>query len=291
MRQRRKDDEGFVLVAALWILVLLSLIATSAFVTSRTDHFIARSVVADAQARSLAEAGITRALIALLARDQTDPWPIDGTVRHFAYAGTQIEIMIQDEFGKVDLNAASDEVLRAVLAAAGAERYSLDAIVDAIADWRDSDDDRRLHGAEKQDYRAVGLPYVPRNGPFETVVELEQVLGVSPVVAQRVLPMLTVFSRRAMVDPAVAPDELWRLLPEVAAGIAGGSSATQSPTGARPARTRTGNEGTTSSLVDIVGRAFAISTKVATANGTAYRSAVIRFTGDQKQPFWVHEWR
>lgn len=286
-----RNDAGFALVAALWVLVLLSIIAASAITTARTDHFIARSGVAEAQARSLAEAGLTRAVIALMVRDQSDPWPIDGTVRGFAYAGTQIEIAIQDEFGKIDLNAASDEALRAVLTAAGVERQSLDAIVDAIADWRDGDDDRRLHGAEKEDYRAVGLPYVPRNGPFESVAELEQVLGVPRAVVQRVLPMLTVFSRRAIVDPAVAPDELWRLLPEVAAGIAGGSSAAQSTTGAPSARTRTSVDGTTSSLVDLTGRAFAISATARTPSATASRRAVIRFTGDQKRPYWVHEWQ
>lgn len=53
-------------------------------------------------------------------------------------------------------------------------------IADAILDWMDSDDQPRQFGAEQEYYTSLDPPYVPRNGPVETVEELLLVRGVTP---------------------------------------------------------------------------------------------------------------
>ena len=53
-------------------------------------------------------------------------------------------------------------------------------LVDAIGDWKDADDLRRPNGAEAADYQAAGSPYLPANALFETVPELQRVLGMTP---------------------------------------------------------------------------------------------------------------
>jgi general secretion pathway protein K len=55
------------LVTVLWVLVLLSLIAASFTATTRTEVNLTRNLVENAQAEALAEAGLTRALLGLLA--------------------------------------------------------------------------------------------------------------------------------------------------------------------------------------------------------------------------------
>ena len=47
----------------------------------------------------------------------------------------------------------------------------------AIVDWRDSDSDVSLNGAEDPSYQQLNPPYECKNGPFETVDELRLVYG------------------------------------------------------------------------------------------------------------------
>jgi general secretion pathway protein K len=58
---------GLALVTVLWVLVLLSLMAASFTATTRTEVNLTRNLVENAQAEALAEAGLARALLALLA--------------------------------------------------------------------------------------------------------------------------------------------------------------------------------------------------------------------------------
>ena len=71
--------------------------------------------------------------------------------------------------------------------------------------FRDPGDRRRLNGAEESDYRAAGLPYRPKNAPFEVVDELQQVMGMTRQLYERVAPFVTVYTRRPGVDPNTAP--------------------------------------------------------------------------------------
>jgi general secretion pathway protein K len=47
-------------------------------------------------------------------------------------------------------------------------------LVDAILDWRDEDDLHLVNGAEDPDYKAAGLPYGAKDGPFDSLEELQQ---------------------------------------------------------------------------------------------------------------------
>ncbi len=58
---------GLALVTVLWVLVLLSLIAASFTMATRTEVNVVRNQIENAQAEALAEAGLARALLGLLA--------------------------------------------------------------------------------------------------------------------------------------------------------------------------------------------------------------------------------
>jgi hypothetical protein len=64
---RPAASRGLALVTVLWVLVLLSLMAASFTATTRTEVNLTRNLVENAQAEALAEAGLARALLALLA--------------------------------------------------------------------------------------------------------------------------------------------------------------------------------------------------------------------------------
>ena len=50
----------------------------------------------------------------------------------------------------------------------------------AIIDWRDADSDVSTNGAEAEAYLRLPEPYLPKDGPFETVEELRLVYGMTP---------------------------------------------------------------------------------------------------------------
>jgi hypothetical protein len=101
-----------------------------------------------------------------------------------------------DEERKIDLNRVkSPEILRRLFREAGAMREAdAAALVDAIRDWTDEDDDTSLTGAESYYYKGLKPPYIPRNGKFETLSELRWIKGMKPEIFEKIRPCITLDS-------------------------------------------------------------------------------------------------
>jgi general secretion pathway protein K len=209
-------------VIVLWVVTLLSVMATSFAVSMRTESTLAYQWTQSAQTRALAEAGVHRGIMELLLPVRQQRWRVDGTVYEFSYGGGQVRVAIQDESGKIDLNEAQRDVLDPMMRSVGVEDEKRDALVDAILDWRDEDNLRGLRGAEDDDYAAAGLDYGAKDGPFNCVEELQQVLGMTPALYKRLEPMITINSRQGNVELQVAPPEVLRAFPGSAPGGGGG---------------------------------------------------------------------
>jgi general secretion pathway protein K len=213
MPANRPRERGLALIAVLWGLVLLAAIAASVTVASRTETRLARNLVANAEAQALAEAGVNRAVLGLATADPERQLRVDGTSYRLVFGGGEVFLTIRDEGGKIDLNRAPDSVLRGLFATVGVGPDESAALVDAIVDYRDANDARRLNGAEDSDYRRTDRSYGAKDQPFEAVDELLHVLGMTPELYEQVAPALTVHSRRRRVDPATAPALVLRALP------------------------------------------------------------------------------
>ncbi|HXH03629.1 MAG TPA: hypothetical protein VNN09_09945 [Candidatus Competibacteraceae bacterium] len=209
-------QRGVVLVLVLWVLVLLSVMAASFSYSMRSELRQAGAVAERAQARALAEAALHYAALHALHPLPDQYWPVDGTPRRWRYGAGVASIRITDIGGKVDLNNADRNLLRNLLAAAGVPVEAQDSLLDAIEDFRDPDDLPRLKGAEKDAYAAQGRVYGPKNARFESVEELQQVLGMTPELYRRLAGELTVYSGMPGINPAAASTRLLKaVLPEV----------------------------------------------------------------------------
>jgi general secretion pathway protein K len=209
----RLRGRGVALVGVLWLLVLLSLIALNLSTGSRTELQLASNARLAASARHVAEAGVNWGVWSLLQAD-TAGWLADGSVRSLELDGASVEVALFDEQGKIDLNKADPQLLVGMFESVGLSEREALAQADAILDWRDEDELLRPAGAEEAQYRAAGL-LGPANRRFEQMEELRQVLGMSEVLYQQVLPMLTLFSNKAEVNPMVAPREVLLALPGI----------------------------------------------------------------------------
>lgn len=271
----RPRERGVVLVAALWISVLLAIIASAALSGSTADRRIAANLHERARARALADAGVNQALYALLVPEAAPSWPLDGSAVTMEIEGQAVRVAIRDEVGRIDLNAAPEELLQALFRSLGLPAREAGRIADSVADWRDRDGLRRLNGAEAGDYVAAGLPRRPADGPFGEVEELALVLGVTPELAARARPALTVLSGRPAVDPRTAP-------PEVLRALAALSGREPDPV---PVLTLSG-------LGPADGRAFTLRAEAETRAGARFlRTAAVRLTGDPLRPWWILDWR
>jgi general secretion pathway protein K len=270
------------IVYVLWGVALLSSMAISLLSTGNVSHHLSRHGLQAAQADAMAEAAVSRAVLALLDRRPERRWRVDGVPQDFVFAGATLRIAIQDELGRIDLNQADQSLLAGLLRSAGLDAQAASSLVDKILDWRDSNPGRRLNGAKDRDYRAAGFAYGPRNGPFQSVEELRLVMGMTSELFQRVAPALTVYSGRQFLDPQFAPREALLAMPgttpsAVSAVLAG--------------RVGQGRGGTIEPIVALSGRAFSIRTELPGPGGIVVREAVVRLTDHPLQPYWLLSWR
>jgi len=206
-----RGQRGFALLVVLSALGLLALVAAAFAHVARSHIRLAASAGASARAEAMADAGVHIAILDLVAGRGSGPGSrrlaFDSTpFLCSAGGGATLAIAVQDEAGKVDLNIASPVLIRALLLGLGVRGG--EAAVDAILDYRDQDDARRVSGAERAEYLSAGRLYGPRNGPFLAVEDLASVLGLTQADADRLRPFVTVNSGLMGVDAGVAPRAL-----------------------------------------------------------------------------------
>ncbi|HKU87300.1 MAG TPA: hypothetical protein VJV77_13280 [Casimicrobiaceae bacterium] len=214
----RRAQSGIALVLALWLTVLLTVIASGFAFSMRSEALATRNAVSLAQARAIADGAVERMAFELSRPRNPDAWTFDGQPHRWTEGDATVVVSAVDESAKIDLNAAPDALLRNVLIVTGGlDEPAANALVDAIADWRDPDELRRPNGAELPEYRAAGLKYGPANAPFETVGEAARVLGMTAAAFLRVARVATVYSRQPGVNAATASRDVLLAIPNTTA--------------------------------------------------------------------------
>jgi general secretion pathway protein K len=198
-RRSRGRERGVAFVLVLWVIAMLSIILGSFALIARTENMQSRHLFDTTQARYAAEAGLNLAIFELRKTDPMQKWIADGRPYRFGYGDAEIEISINDDSGKIDINAAAQngDLLTNLFVTHGVDLDHAIALSDAIKDWIDSDDLKQPNGAEAEDYKAAGLAYVPKNAPFDTVSELQQVLGMNYDLYSKIEPAITIYSGRS----------------------------------------------------------------------------------------------
>jgi len=205
-------QKGIALVLVLWIVTLLSIMAGSFALSMRRESAIMFGLKSVAQAQAYAEAGVAMAQMMMLQNDPLKRWQADGQIYEFRFDRALIRVQMLAETGKVDLNQADLTLLQRLLSQAPIETDKQTGIADAIVDWRDKDDTAREEGAEKSEYKKAGLKYVPRNEAFQSLEELQLVLGMDSGLYDWLEPFITIHSGKSGVDLKKASAELKLIL-------------------------------------------------------------------------------
>jgi general secretion pathway protein K len=206
-------QKGIALVLVLWMLALLTIMATGYSRMMRTETMLTANLVHSSQAASLAEAGINIAIAELLKPVQEQAWKTDGTSYEYELDNNIITVKIRAESGKIDLNTARTELLYGLLESVIETEEDLLPLLQAMLDWRDKDDLMRNHGAEDEYYRNAGLGYGAKDGPFNSLDELLLVKGFTSELYRKIRPALTIYSHQTGIYPQSAPREALLAIP------------------------------------------------------------------------------
>jgi hypothetical protein len=207
-----RSQQGFVLVAVLWILVIMVLAATafSLWVDRVRDQAFMRQQQVGAYQQSTDI--LTKILYTYMTGIKTSEgiaWPsgdhsapalgvqfdslddfmagaapkVNVTAAGFMRmddgvldTGYGLRIMIQDHAGLIGMSFLSDQQVFDNIAKFSGSKLNGVRLKDTLYDYQDTDSQRKLQGAESHDYRQQGLP-PPINGYLRSPLQLRSVIG------------------------------------------------------------------------------------------------------------------
>jgi general secretion pathway protein K len=156
-----------------------------------------------------------------LSERKHERYRFDGQVLELAYPIPKtVKVRIYDHAGKINIHRLSKQRLRQLLEKRiGQNPEKMSALEDSWNDWLDSDEMKRVNGAEKDYYESLPTPYEPRNSKFETVEELLLIKGFDEVFKDvKMDSAFTVYGNTFGVNPNFATREALMLLPGLDSG-------------------------------------------------------------------------
>jgi len=206
-----KKRAGFALLAVIWGTGLIATLVVAFMTTGRLRLQTAQNISRSVEAGYVAESAINLATLTLLSKrdaktGQTDEAASDGAPKFCVLDRAAVALAVEDEGGKIDLNAAGPEMLSAALAGLGLGDSKAQEVANAIVAFR-TPPDGGIQLTPKSD-----KPIEPKQALFETTLELDQVSGVDPALFRALLPFVTVHSRTAGVDARASPPGLFAAL-------------------------------------------------------------------------------
>jgi general secretion pathway protein K len=267
----RKGEKGFVLFSVIWIAGLLAAVA-STFAVAMTLYVKGQANLAGSAKAELAADGLVRSIayeLAGLSFEDGVRVPTDGRPSICRSGAGSAIIAVQDQGGLIDLNRSSLALLSHVLERTANPGVAAHALAEAVADFRDADDIRYGAATGGAEISLVPGAPPPKNAPFQSVDEIEQVLPASMVDVEKLKPMFTVYSRQDGIDIDTAPSILKTTL-----GLDRGSERSIVP------------------LAPSQHKTFSVDAEVLNPDGSRFRRiAMIALTHDPRRPFTILEWR
>ena len=220
-----RDRRGVALMLVLWVVVVLSAVASGVVIAARRQTAVVSVDRSRTTARYAAESGVEAVkaeLRALFRRARTPETQarvferLEATVSEWGQrplGAARFQVAVVDLGARIDLNASDGEVLRGLFRQfVGEDRAA--ALVDALEDWKDEDDEPRDLGAEAADYARAGSPFVPPNAPLLRLDELTRIAGFDDALAAEIAPYVTV-QGDGLLNVNTAPERVLAAVPEL----------------------------------------------------------------------------
>lgn len=261
------NERGTAIVSALWLSLILALMALTMISVSRNSLLEVSTTVKLEERFLVAEAGLSIAK-SKIAQRNNPWWPTSAPFKE-VFLEEELLIFVASPRGKIDLNAGRGELFRQLLTGLGYDATQSAEMVDNLLDYIDEDDLVRLNGAESPDYRANGTAPEIANAPLRRVDELGSVLGFTETDVACLLPFVTIYSQSSELDFRAASSALKQVLN------------VQNNESYVPPIVRRGS---------LAGQVYEISSEVSYSKRAKVRvREIIRYTGIPSDPVWVHK--
>ena len=191
---RLRGDAGVALIVVMLLVTLLVTIVGEFARQMRLEAVTVTNFRAAVAETWLAQAGYQRAVAEILPETLAHELDLSGglvfrRVRLLApKAPDRLDVLVDpgrlsyrltDENARLNLNRVTRDVLDRLLQELALEKSVRDVILDSIQDWRDTNEEHRLNGAESDYYQGLPTPYRSKNADFDAVDELLQVQGIT----------------------------------------------------------------------------------------------------------------
>ena len=310
--------DGFILVAALWIIAALATLAAifSIYLANtavslsvnddsiQTEALVFASLELTAYQVSVPKpdgpqaTGPSTGAGANAAQTQTRNAPPPPSREDFGFrlAHADVAVNFISEAARIDLNAASPQLLANFFAALGTQRQQAELYAERIAGWTRKPKDAPSLAVEQNNeealYRAAGRTYSPRGGPFAHIDELSLVLDLPPALIERAKPFLTIYSGKPQVDVLDAAPEVIAAIPGITPDLLN-ALAEARRTGADPQSvTRMLSALPLQEVVTVeAGDTYRVQVRIRYDNGRQEGAEVVILTGLTDRPYRVLSWR
>jgi general secretion pathway protein K len=229
MTNRLRNRPGVAMLAALWLVVGITIVALefSLVGRERREFGIAAADRARESAGALGAFAMTRARLEQALRTgpqsqagaigrlrSSDPWlDVDSLFSGTTMVDSMAVIVEAVDLGtKLNINSISEQEIRSLISYTVGDFVEADYLAQAIVDWRDVDDLPRARGGERDAYLKADLLRLPTNQNFRDIEELLDVKGMTREVYDVISPYLTTMGS-AQVNLNTAPVPVLRVLP------------------------------------------------------------------------------
>lgn len=254
-----RPDEGFALLTVVWAISLVSLCATIYMTAAQTRSKEAAAAAGHARANAAARAGMMLGISELVSVVLRNPAALsddeqNGSGRCQLGGGDMVRWMATSESGRVDVNAASEELIHALMRVTAANDD----------DWRAAS--RALLRAREEMRILAGDDKSPA---FRSIADLSRLPDLSHAQYERLRPFVTVHSGRPGLHPGKASPALLSRLGD------------RGSRGATPAYF----------LADVPGHVFRIVSEADVGGAVAQHRAIVEIDAEAPVSFAIREWR
>ncbi|HEY3461464.1 MAG TPA: hypothetical protein VGL52_11620, partial [Casimicrobiaceae bacterium] len=111
----RRAQSGIAIVIALWLTVLLTVLASGFAFSMRSEALATRNALSMAKARASADGAVERTAYELMRPQIANVWKPDGQPHRFIDGEATVTVTAVDEAAKIDMNSAPDPLLKNLL--------------------------------------------------------------------------------------------------------------------------------------------------------------------------------
>jgi general secretion pathway protein K len=189
---------GFALIAVLLVLAMVGVLGAEFAYSMRLEAMSVRAYKDTLTAAHLAEAAVEQAIREIAGDVTYAVLADDGNLTFYTRQGQELKRLprtrvplgggqfsyrLSDEEARLNLNVSPPDRVDRLLQGLGLDKSERDTINDSVQDWRDTNEEHRVNGAESEDYYLkLPLPYRSKNGNLDSVAELLQIKGVTPAI-------------------------------------------------------------------------------------------------------------